>query len=191
MYCVISEHLHEFYNLNSFSGWKGLTKFIPRDFLNSTLIYILFSLVDDDPNLIELITLVPYFLKINFGPWPSLVLCFCHKDSNKLIIWLSEYLCLSVILKHVEQIFSTFTFYGSKYFPLLLSTWANIFHFYFLREQIKNTLIQCMFNTDKARWYFISLCGYFLDQLFVRCLCVSGVLNDVHWSSICRTTDWC
>ena len=26
-------------------GWKGLKKFIPRDFLNSTLIYILFSLV--------------------------------------------------------------------------------------------------------------------------------------------------
>ena len=26
-------------------GWKGLTKFIPRDCLNSTLIYILFSLI--------------------------------------------------------------------------------------------------------------------------------------------------
>ena len=180
MYCVISEHLHEFYNLNSFSGWKGLTKFIPRDFLNSTLIYILFSLVDDDPNLIELITLVPYFLKINFGPWPSLVLWFCHKDSKQtdyLIIWISAYL--------------SFWNTRSKYFPLFLSTGANIFYFYFLREQIKNTLIQCMFNTDKARWYFISLCGYFLDQLFVRCLCVCGVLNDVHWSSICRTTDWC
>jgi len=30
--------------LNSLSGWKGLTKFIPRDSLNSSLIYILFSM---------------------------------------------------------------------------------------------------------------------------------------------------
>ena len=32
------------YTLNSLSGWKGLAKFIPRDCLNFTLKYILFSL---------------------------------------------------------------------------------------------------------------------------------------------------
>ena len=42
---IICEHLHDLYTLNSLSGWKGLKKFIPRDWLNSTLIYILFSLV--------------------------------------------------------------------------------------------------------------------------------------------------
>ena len=31
--------------MNSLSGWKGLKKFIPRDSLNSSLIYILFSMV--------------------------------------------------------------------------------------------------------------------------------------------------
>ena len=30
--------------LNSLSGWKRLKKFIPRDFVNSPLIYILFSM---------------------------------------------------------------------------------------------------------------------------------------------------
>ena len=33
-----------FVHFASLSGWKGLTKFIPRDCLNSTLIYILISL---------------------------------------------------------------------------------------------------------------------------------------------------
>ena len=42
---IICEHLHDLYTLNSLSGWTGLTKFIPKDCLNSTLIYILFSLV--------------------------------------------------------------------------------------------------------------------------------------------------
>ena len=42
---IICEHLHDLYTLNSLSGWKGLTKIIPRGLLNSTLIYILFSLV--------------------------------------------------------------------------------------------------------------------------------------------------
>ena len=46
-YCTllhkICEHLHNLYTLNSISGWKGLTKFILKDCLNSTLIYILFS----------------------------------------------------------------------------------------------------------------------------------------------------
>ena len=41
---IICEHLHDLYTLNSLSGWKGLKKFIPRDFLNSPLIYILFSM---------------------------------------------------------------------------------------------------------------------------------------------------
>ena len=35
---IICENLHDLYTLNSLWGWKGLTKFIPRDFLNSTLI---------------------------------------------------------------------------------------------------------------------------------------------------------
>ena len=39
------EHIHDLYTLNSLSGWKGLTKFIPRDCLNSTLTHILFSLL--------------------------------------------------------------------------------------------------------------------------------------------------
>ena len=42
---IICEHLHDLYTLSSLSGWMGLTKLIPRDCLNSTLIYILFSLV--------------------------------------------------------------------------------------------------------------------------------------------------
>ena len=42
---IICEYLHDLYTLNSLSGWKGLTKFIPKDCLNSTLIYILFSLI--------------------------------------------------------------------------------------------------------------------------------------------------
>ena len=41
---MICEHLHDLYTLNSLSGWKGLKKFIPRDSLNSPLIYILFAL---------------------------------------------------------------------------------------------------------------------------------------------------
>ena len=41
---IICEHLHDLYTLNSSSGGKGLTKFIPRDCLNSTLIYIIFFL---------------------------------------------------------------------------------------------------------------------------------------------------
>jgi len=37
-------HLRELYSLNSLSDWKGLTKFMHRDLLNSTLIYsILFK----------------------------------------------------------------------------------------------------------------------------------------------------
>ena len=34
---IICKHLHDLYNLDSLSGWKGLTKFIPKDWLNSTL----------------------------------------------------------------------------------------------------------------------------------------------------------
>ena len=41
---IICEHLHDLYTLNSLSGWKGLKKFIPRDPLNSPLIFILFSM---------------------------------------------------------------------------------------------------------------------------------------------------
>ena len=44
---LICEHLHDLYTLISLiglKGTKGLTKFIPRDSLNSPLIYILFSL---------------------------------------------------------------------------------------------------------------------------------------------------
>ena len=44
---LICEHLHDLYTLISLiglKGIKGLTKFIPRDSLNSPLIYILFSL---------------------------------------------------------------------------------------------------------------------------------------------------
>ena len=41
---ISCEHLHDLYTLNSLLGWKGLNKFIPRDSLNPTLIYILFSL---------------------------------------------------------------------------------------------------------------------------------------------------
>jgi len=40
---IICEHLHNLYTLNSLSGWKGLKKFIPRDSLNSPLIYILYG----------------------------------------------------------------------------------------------------------------------------------------------------
>jgi len=40
---IICEHLHDLYTLNSLSGWKGLTKIIPRDSFNSSL-YILFSM---------------------------------------------------------------------------------------------------------------------------------------------------
>ena len=42
---IICEHSHDLYTLNSLSGWKGLKKFIPRDSLNSPLIYILFSMI--------------------------------------------------------------------------------------------------------------------------------------------------
>jgi len=42
---IICEHLHDLYTLNSLSGWKGLKKCIPRDSLNSPLIYILFSMI--------------------------------------------------------------------------------------------------------------------------------------------------
>ena len=48
MFClrhIICEHLHDLYTLNTHSGWKGLKKFIPRDSLNSPLIYILFSML--------------------------------------------------------------------------------------------------------------------------------------------------
>ena len=38
---IICEHLHDLYTLNSLR----LRKFIPRDSLNSTLVYILFSLI--------------------------------------------------------------------------------------------------------------------------------------------------
>jgi len=36
------------YLIFTLSGWKGLNKFIPRDSLNSPLIYILFSLIISD-----------------------------------------------------------------------------------------------------------------------------------------------
>ena len=38
---IICEHLHDLYTLNSLSGWKVLTQFIPRDSFNSSP-YILF-----------------------------------------------------------------------------------------------------------------------------------------------------
>ena len=41
---IIFEHLHDLHTLNSLAGWKELRKFIPRDWLNSTLIHVLFSL---------------------------------------------------------------------------------------------------------------------------------------------------
>ena len=41
---IICEHLHDLYTLNSLLGRKGLKKLIPRDSLNSPLMYILFSL---------------------------------------------------------------------------------------------------------------------------------------------------
>ena len=40
LYCIICEHLHDLFTLGS----KGLKKIIPRDSLNSPLIYILFSM---------------------------------------------------------------------------------------------------------------------------------------------------
>ena len=43
---IICEHLQDLYTLNFLSGWKGLKKFIPRDSLNSPLLYILFSMVE-------------------------------------------------------------------------------------------------------------------------------------------------
>jgi len=46
---IICEHLHDLTTFKFLSGWKGLTKFIPRDCLNSTLIYILFSLFTTVP----------------------------------------------------------------------------------------------------------------------------------------------
>ena len=41
----ICEHLHDLYTLNSLSGWKGLTKFIPREFFkfHSNIYSILFD----------------------------------------------------------------------------------------------------------------------------------------------------
>ena len=39
-----NDDLHDLYTLNSLSAWKGLKKFIPRDSLNYSLIYILFSM---------------------------------------------------------------------------------------------------------------------------------------------------
>ena len=47
---IICEHLHDLYTLNSLSDWKGLKKFIPRDSLNSPLISILFSLINNFGN---------------------------------------------------------------------------------------------------------------------------------------------
>ena len=44
----ICEHLHDLYTLNCLSDWKGLKKFIPRDSLNSSLRYILFSMDTTD-----------------------------------------------------------------------------------------------------------------------------------------------
>ena len=41
---IICVHLHDLYTLNSLSELKGLKKIIPRDSLNSPLVYILFSL---------------------------------------------------------------------------------------------------------------------------------------------------
>jgi len=45
---ITCEHLHELYTLNSFSGWKGLTKFIHKGLLGLLkfhCMYNLFSLV--------------------------------------------------------------------------------------------------------------------------------------------------
>ena len=41
---MICEHLHELYTLNSFSGSKGLTKFIPRDCFYSILCSVITTL---------------------------------------------------------------------------------------------------------------------------------------------------
>ena len=41
---IIYEHLQDLYTLNSLLCWKGLKKIITKDCLNSTPVYILFSL---------------------------------------------------------------------------------------------------------------------------------------------------
>ena len=71
------ENILYLYTLNSFSGWKGLKKFIPRDSLNSPLIYILFSMFG---------TLSILYNRVPSSQMPQIIhflFCWIFRKSNK------------------------------------------------------------------------------------------------------------
>ena len=160
---IICEHLRDLFTLNSLSGWKGLKKFIPRDSLNSPLIYILFSMG----------------LKFICNSWTLgkfiCILCIFYivRSLERLVFlrirrpFLSKFTCLIKKKKHDRWIWN----YFKKLYLAVNKLFRGIVQFegkncsciIYLRPNLKN--LSRSLNLIKYGWCHIKVYSIFQDLI--------------------------